>query len=454
MKILLVYPNIVESPKDISTGIAYLSAILKQNNHETALIDASFGITDKEIIEKAKKFNPDLVAITTATNDLEYAKHIANLLKKTLKTPILAGGYHPTLAPEETIQYFDMICIGEGEHAILELANNPKKTNIKNIWFKKGNKIIKNPTRPLIENLDSLPFPDREIYNYKKFLEWNHNTATFITTRGCPFQCTYCINHALQKLYQGKGTYVRFRSVDNLLKEMKQVIEKYKPTSIEFYDDTFTLNKERIDEFCEKYPKEINLPFTINARVNAVDKETLLKLKKAGLTRVSIGVESGDPSITNEILKRNMTNEQIIKTFRWAKQAGIKTYSFNMIGIPFETKESIKKTIKLNQKIRPDYIGVSIFNAYKGTELYDICKKNGWLINKTSTSYFQDTNVKHPNFTIKQLRRIRKSFGFKVFLPYNPIRAFIDLFDRSFSSFPYYTFVRSKIIKVLRLREK
>jgi len=370
MKVLLIYPNIVESPKDISIGIAHLSAILKQNNHQVELIDSTFGITDNEIINKTKKFNPDLIAITTATNDFHYAKHISNLLKP-LNIPLIAGGYHPTLAPEESIKHFDMICIGEGEHAILELANNPNSLDIKNIWFKKGNEIIKNPTRPLIEDLDKLPFPDRSIYDYKKYLSWNHNTATFLTSRGCPFQCTYCINHALQKLYKGKGTYVRFRSVDNLLKEMKQVIEKYKPTSIEFYDDTFTLNKERIDEFCKKYPKEINLPFTINARVNAVTKDMLIKLKKAGLTRVSIGVESGDEYITNKILKRHMTNEQIIQTFKWAKQAGIKTYSFNMIGVPFETKSSIKKTIKLNQKIKPDYIGVSIFNAYKGTELYD-----------------------------------------------------------------------------------
>lgn len=455
MKVLLVYPNIVESPKDISIGLAYLSATLKQNNHKVGLIDSSFGITDKEIVQKTKEFNPDLVAITTATNDFEYAKHISKLIKKTKNIPIIAGGYHPTLSPEEAIKYFDMVCIGDGEQPILELANNLKKTNIKNVWFRKNNKIIKNPIGPLVQDRDLLPFPDREIYNYKKYLKWNHNTATFFTSKGCPFQCTYCINHTLQKLYKNKGKYMRFRSVDSLLKEIKQVVNKYHPTSIEFYDDTFTLDKERINEFCKKYPKEINLPFTINGRVNTVDREMLFNLKKAGLTRISIGVESGDPYIRNKILKRNMTDKEIIETFNWAKEAGIKTYSFNMIGIPFETKSSIKKTIRLNQKIKPDFVGVSIFNAFKGTELYNVCEKNNWLIKgKASKSYFQDTNVRHPNFTINQLRRIRNSFGFKVFIKYNPLRAFIDLFDRNFSNLPYYTFFRSKIIKILRLREK
>lgn len=462
MRVLFIYPNIVESPKDISIGLATLSAICKGKGHKTALIDSSFGISDSEILKKAKRFKPEIVVITTATNDFNYAVHIANLLKRKINSdiPIVVGGYHPTISPEEAInkECFDIVCVGEGEEALIELLDKIEKgksiDKIKNFWIKKKDgAVLKNPIRPLIQNLDNLPFPDREIFDYEKYLKWNHGTATFISTRGCPFQCTYCINHFLSKLYQGKGKYIRYRSVDNLLQEIKEVLKRYGAgvKNIEFYDDTFTLHDERVKEFCEKYPKEIEIPFNINIRVNAVNPNIFPLLKKAGCVRVSIGVESGDDYIRNKILKRNMTNEQIINTFQAAKKAGLKTYSFNMVGIPFETKESIRKTIELNRKCKPDYIGVSIFNAFKGTEIYDICKKNGWLKKGYAKSYFRESNIKHPNFSISELKKIRNSFGFNVFKEYNFKRAVVDLSDRNLSQIDSYIFIRSKIIEKLKL---
>lgn len=467
MKILFVYPNIVESPKDISTGLATLISIAKNLNHECELIDSTFGITDEEIRKKVKLFKPDLAAITTATNDFEYACHIASLIKKIKNIPIIAGGFHPTIAPIETINKdcIDIICIGEGEDAFKELLNslkNKKSINktIKNLWIKtkdKNNniKIIKNETRPLNQNLDSIPFPERGLFNYEKYLNWNHGTATFITTRGCPFLCTYCINHFLIKEYAGKGKFVRYRSINNLFSEIKQVMKKYpKIKNIEFHDDTFTLDEKRIKEFCNRYKKEINIPFNINARVNAVNPELLKSLKEAGCVRVSIGIESGDEYIRNKILKRYMTDEQIINTFKAAKEAGLKTYSFNMVGIPYETKESIKKTIELNKKCKPDYVGVSIFNAFKGTELYNLCEEKRWLKKDYSKSYFRDSNINHPNFTISELRRIRNSFGFKVFIGYNPIRGVIDLIDRNLSQIDKYILIRSKLMDNLNILRK
>ncbi len=466
MKILFVYPNIVESPVDISTGLAILSALCKKAGHKTSLIDSSFGISDSDIIKKVKRFNPDIVAITTATNDFDYAVHIATLIKRNFELLIIAGGYHPTVYPEEVIskECFDIVCVGEGEYAFLELIKSLEKnklnTKIKNLWFKKEQKnkisVIKNPLRLLIQDLDSLPLTDRTLFDYKRYLKWNHGTATFISIRGCPFKCSYCINNFLCKMYKGKGKYVRFRSVDNLFKEIKKTLKKYGKyiKNIEFYDDTFTLDEKRVKEFCRKYPKEIGLPFNINARVNAVRPEFFKLLKQAGCVRVSIGLESGDSYIRNKILKRNMTDRQIIETFNAVKKAGLKTYAFNMVGIPFETKASIKKTINLNKKCRPDYVGVSIFNAFKGTEIYDLCEKKGWLKKKYARSYFRESNINHPNFKISDLRKIRNTFGFKVFLAYNPLRAIIDLVDRSLSQINSYILIRSKIIGTLSLLKK
>ncbi|MFA7707790.1 MAG: radical SAM protein, partial [Candidatus Pacearchaeota archaeon] len=254
-------------------------------------------------------------------------------------------------------------------------------------------------------------------------------------------------NKVLIEKYKNKGKYLRFRSITNLLEEIKQVIKKYNVKEIEFYDDTFTLDKKRLKEFCERYSKEIKLPFYINARVNAVTKEDFQMLKKAGCVRASIGIEAGDSNIRNPVLKRNQTEEQIINTFKWAKEAGLKTYSFNMIGIPYETRESIQKTIELNRKINPDYVGVSIFNAFKGTELYNLCLEKNWLTNTYSASYFQSTNVRHPNFTVKQLKKIRDRFGFEVYKNKNKKRAYIDLIDKKLTKVPFYTRLRSLLIE-------
>lgn len=467
MKILFIYPNIIESPKDISTGLATLMALAKQKNHKIDLLDSTFGLTDIEIITKVKKLQPDLVAITTASNDFDYACHICELIKKTMNVLIIAGGFHPTIAPDEVIskECFDIIGIGECENSFLKLLESLNKgklnTKIKSMWFKKKYKnneikIIKNPIGKLTQDLNSLPIIERDIFNYGKYLEWNHGTATFLSTRGCPYQCTYCINSYLRRLYTGKGCYIRFRSIDNLFKEIKQVLQKYgnQVKNIEFYDDTFTLDEKRIEEFCKRYPKEIGIPFNINARVNSVKENMLIELKKAGCVRVSIGIESGDEYVRNKVLKRNMTSQQMIDTFSACRRAGLKTYAFNMVGIPFETPGSIKKTIDLNRKCKPDYVGVSIFNAFRGTEAYEICEKNGWLKKGYAKSYFRDSNIKHPNFTPAQLRKIRNTFGFKVFLTYNPLRAIVDLLDREFSQINAYIFIRSKLIEKLRILRK
>lgn len=453
MNVLLIYPNVVESPKDISLGLGIISAILKQNNHKVELIDTTFKISKKEIIRKIKEFNPDIVGVTAATNDLYNAINICNLIKKIKKIPIVCGGYHATIAPEDIMRQecFNIAAIGEAEYSFLKLIESIEKGKInyklKNLWFKKQGKIIKNPIGKLNQDLDKLPFADREIFDYQKYINFNRGLATFISSKGCPFMCTYCINKVLIEKYKNKGNYLRFRSIDNLFEEIKKVIKRYSVKEIEFYDDTFTLNKPRLKEFCERYSKEIKLPFYINARVNAVTKEDFQILKKAGCIRVSIGIESGDSEIRNPILKRNQTEEQIINTFKWAKEALLKTYSFNMIGIPYETGGSIKKTIELNRKINPDYVGVSIFNAFKGTELYNLCLEKNWLNNNYSESYFQSTNVKHPNFTVKQLKKIRDRFGFEVYKNKNKKRAYIDLIDKKLTKIPFYTRLRSFLIE-------
>ena len=296
MNIILIYPNIIESPKDISLGLGIVSSVLKEGGHKVQLIDKSFGLSQAEIISKIKSFNPDVVGVTAMSNDFAVAVEICSLIKKIKNIPIVCGGVHATIAPEDVMleNCFDVAAIGEAEYSFLNFIDSFEKGKINykinNLWIRKGDKIIRNEIGKLNEDLSNLPFADRELFDYQKYIDGNRGLATFMSSKGCPFRCTYCINKVLIEKYKGKGRYMRFRSVKNVLDEIKEVLKNYSANEIEFYDDTFTLDKKRLKEFCDKYPKEIGLPFYINSRVNAVTKEDFLMLKKAGCIRVSIGI--------------------------------------------------------------------------------------------------------------------------------------------------------------------
>lgn len=456
MKILFVYPNVVKYPKHISVGIAYLSAMLKKHGHNTSLIDTTFGMKDSKILSKVKAFAPDLVAVSCVSANFPYATHVATIIKKENKVPIIVGGIHPTADPEEALlkECFDMVCIGEGEDALLELVTSMEKgyqdTSIQNIWFNENGKIIRNGLRNLRSNLDELPYPDLDIYDYPKYLRHHNMVATAVGSRGCPYLCTYCFNAKMRELYKGLGSYVRYRSVDDIICELKSIVQQYKAKRIELVDDTFTLNKARVKEFCEKYKKEVGIPFHINVRVDQVTEDMCVDLYNAGCVRVAVGIESGDPSIRRDVLKRNISDEQILEGCRLIKKHGIQLYTYNMIGIPDEKMHNIRKTIALNRKIRPDFPTAFIFNAYKGTTLYKKCQTEGILDETLSyASYFHSSNVRHPYLSARKLRHIRRWFGFYVFSAYNRKRALINLVDRHFINTYFYSRLRTLIIKVV-----
>jgi len=425
MKILFIFPI---PPKkyvfvDFQQGIGILSALLKQAGHETSLLVID-NLDKKRISKKIKKFNPDIISLSFTTDQRNITKDIVNYIHNKYNLFVLVGGVHPTICPNDVIKFkgVDAICIGEGEGALIEfvkaLENKKDYSKIKNIWVKKNGEIIKNSIRPLIQNLDSLPFADRELFDYQKLLNIDHR-ADFTAGRGCPYQCSYCINHQLIKLYKDKGKYIRIRSVDNVFDEISQVLNKYKNIeSICFQDDTFTINKKWLKEFCEKYPKKFKLPLICNTRANLIDEETVDILKKARCTEIRMGVEHGNEYIRNNIMRRNMCNDEIINAFRIVKKAGIKAWAFNMIGLPFETEETIKETIELNKKIKPNKVFISIFYPYPSTELYDLCKKNKWLTNINVNTYFEPiSTINQPTISKKKIEYYYRIFRIAVMYP-------------------------------------
>lgn len=415
MRILFVNPVTPPEifPVQMSMGVAYLSAVLKQGGHSTALI-CPHSFSEKSVSDKVDSFKPDLVLVSSVTDQMGLAEKIIGFIHDKYQLPIVLGGVHATVAPEECINLKGLlgICIGEGEHAVLEFVEALEKkrdySRIKNFWLKTGDKVVKNPLRPLIQDLDALPFPDRELF------DGLINTADeleFTGSRGCPFQCSYCVNKVLMNVYHSCDRYVRFRTVDNLLAEIKQALKKYKTAKILFHDDTFTLDKEWLKEFCEKYPKEIGMPYAANGRVETMDEDVVKMLKDSGCVEIKIGVESGNEELRRKVLNRHMTNEQIINAFNLCRKHGLAATSFNMVGIPHETEENIKETICLNRKIKPLRMGVSVFRPYPGTELYELCKKNGWISSRKINSYFEDTSI----LNMSQLPPLRIQYYHKIF---------------------------------------
>ncbi|MCK4823025.1 radical SAM protein, partial [bacterium] len=265
-----------------------------------------------------------------------------------------------------------------------------------------------------IQDLDELPFPDRTIYDYASLEDAKLNRAVFMASRGCPYNCSYCCNHKLKEI--STGQYVRFRSVDNIIKEIQLVTGEHQVKSVTFHDDTLTLKKEWLREFSEKYRQKINLPFICNSRANLLDKEIISLLKNAGCQGISMGIESGNDYIRQTVLNRNINEQQIVNSFGLCKEYNIPAASYNMVGLPFEDLEKILDTIKLNAQIRPTSMQVSIFFPYPGTNIYDVCSKNNFLSDIEVDSYFERTILLQPSISGKQVEFAFRSFKLTVWL--------------------------------------
>jgi len=461
MKTLFVYPNATKE-EYLPMNIASLSATLKQHGHKTDLLDATWGISGEAIIRKMEKFNPDLVGFSVTTGDLTFSVRIAQFMKRNSEVPIIFGGAHPTVDPLGTIRHepVDMVCLGEGELAMLELLqkmeDNETIENTRNIWFSRNGHITRNSVRPLVQDLDSLPFPDRELFDFRRYLEARDYVADFMASRGCPYACTYCINHFQRKLYKGMGKFVRFRSVSGVLEEIAEVRRKYRLRRILFHDDTFTCNLPWLRKFCAEYPKHFGIPFSCNARPEHLSREVCKMLRGAGCYDVRLGIESGNEAIRSSVLRRPMTNAQIIEQCMNAKRAGLKIFSFNMIGMPSETVDNIWQTIGVNKMIQPSFMQVSLFQPYPGTEMREMCEELGLLSDRGIPGTFLfETVLRLPTASRSDLEKFRKRFSFYVYREANFPKALAFLLrDHFYPAFIKYRdriplFIKHLIYKAL-----
>jgi len=426
----------LSSQAEIQFGISYISSILKKCGHRTKLIVLSRmlgGKNKKIIIERIEAFSPKLICFTAVCTEYRFIVKMAKYIKKLYPGIfLLAGGPHVSLNPEETLRDgFNALCIGEGEYPTLELVSQLEKnifpSGISNLWIRRASEIEKNPTRPFLRNLDTLPFPDKEMW--QEWIEKKPDSGhSVLLGRGCPFRCTYCCNHALRKL--ADGAYVRFRSSDNIIEEIKDLAVKF-PEERNFYLEVETIgaDKKWIVELCSKL-ENLNATFKkapayrTNLRITSnLDVDTLFAaFKKGNIKTVNIGLESGSERIRKEILKRDYTNQDVINTVAIARRYGIKVYFYNLIGVPGETMKDFKETVKINRVCLPDKTFNHIFFPYPGTELYTLCRQQSLLPKSIDTDLERCKAVLNlPGFTKKEIQDGFVWFDYNVYRNHKPL---------------------------------
>ena len=429
MKILFIKTSIGTSDTSyFDMGIALMSAELKKNGHETSYFSLDGWESLNTLNKRLTDFRPEVVGFTAVNSTFKSVTKISKFVKDFDKNIFcLCGGVHVTLCPEDFIKVnsLDAICLGEGEYALRDLVNELQKKDkdylkVDGFWFREGNNIIKTKKRPLID-INNLELPDRSIFATEGSLylpgevDKNVRNIEFILSRGCPFKCTYCSNHALNDYY-GTG-YVRFKDPAKAVEEILDATKKYRVDSLVFHDDLFTLKKDWLEKFLDLYKNKVNLPFVCNIRVGTCDLEVLRKLKQSGCAAVKVGLESGDEKLRESILGRTMSNAKIVETFKNAKKVGLSTAAFIMVGLPEETPQAFRRTIELVAEINPDYKIFYVFYPYKGTKLYDLCKENGYIVSKQNSDFVErtDTVLKQPSFSREDIMYYFRNFYLLVY---------------------------------------
>ncbi|KPK36917.1 MAG: hypothetical protein AMK70_00575 [Nitrospira bacterium SG8_35_1] len=407
MKLIIIYPDILKGAGwsgYFYTGIGYLSAAARKAGHDVSLIHVTRVPEQEKFMRRVgaeiASDGEALIGFSATTNMFPFVRQWSKWIKQTYSNTIIVGGVHPTLNPEETIRFesLDAICVGEGEGPIVEildaLQNRGEISGILNIWTKNKGEIRRNQIRPVVKDLDTLPFPDRGIFDYSNLDREKEGIGVFMASRGCPYNCYYCCNHAIKNCLGSTSGYMRFRSVKNVIEEIKQVIKEYPFIKfLHFDDDILPINKKWFREFSEHYSDVVGLPFECNMRPNLIDEATIGLLKKAGCRTLRLGLESGNSFIRNEILNRSLSENTIVRASRLCREAGIRLYTFNMVGLPSEDMSARLDTIKLNAKINSDEEQVSIFYPYEKTKLFDICLEQGLIRNQDVSDPFKDTSL-------------------------------------------------------------
>jgi len=388
------HPESIEDRLDAPLGLLYIASTLEDKGYSVKVNDLS-GISQ----EDWKIGMADIYGITTYVTSVPISENIAKLCKKTNKySKVVVGGAHPTAVPEKMSSLFDIVVSGEGELAFLDIMND----------FPNNKRYYK---RPLEKKLDSYPNPAYHLidpFSYKRTIN-GETSLTILTSRGCPFRCSFCGLDESHRIFKKK-------SPESVVKEIKELKDKYGIKKYNFQDDTFTVDKKRLHRMLDLL-KPLDIGFRVHGRAGLDKKEDYIKLKEAGCDLIAWGIESGSQKILDKMNKQATVkdNEDVIK---WAKDVGITSRAFFILGFPGETKETMEETKAFLEKTDPDQYFVSNFVPYPGTDVwnnpakYDITRidkdfRNYFQIDKTG---FGSINIETKDLTAKEFRKLEEEF--------------------------------------------
>ncbi|MFH1850474.1 MAG: radical SAM protein [archaeon] len=407
-----------------SLSISNLIGAAKAHGHECRLFVVA---EEKDLIKSVRSYNPGLLCFSAVTGNQHISFQLAKYLKKHFSTPILFGGPHVTIFPEESIREdcVDMICRGEGEEPFAELLDLMEKgkdySRTENIWTKKKGKIIRNDIRPLVQDLDSLPLPDRSEHLKYKILR-DLPLKRFITGYGCPYHCGFCHNAIfLKEIYKGKGNYLRKKSVDRVFREIRDVKSQSRVEHIHFHDDNFNFHRVWLAEFCRRYPNEIGIPFSCTIRADILDEETVKSMRNAGCTGVTYGVETGNEKLRNQFIKKHLKNSDFERAAKLLAKYNIKHVASVMLNLPHEKLEDNFRTLHYLQKLRVSHIRASVYMITRKQPMIETLMEQQLIQNPPEIDNFNQksiTEITLPTPELKQIIRLAPLFNLMLKLPF------------------------------------
>lgn len=436
MKILFVLTTIGSKAK-WHQGIASLATYLRKNGYQADLLEVHR--LDLPWIEReVRRYGPDILAATANSHQFPYVARILKDIKNQLpQISTILGGVHVTINPDiiRRLEGVDAVCRGEGEGPLLEYVQAIERTKdpegIENLSFPQKSDGSLHPCTYYVKDLTSLPIPDRNIFMaYREATTGApiQTTVRFLFCRGCPFNCSYCCNKSIKESFPDTRAYVRWPSVERAIEEIDSVSEQYRFDRFVIDDDIFTLNKRWAVDFCSKYPDRLRKikTFEVNVRIGTVDEDLMRALKGAGCNLIKIGLESGDEGIRREVLNRKISDEMVFETAALAKKIGIRFHTFNMVGIPGETRRSVFKTMSINRRLRPERVQVTVFYPYRNTALGDYCIEKG-MIDRMGDTYFQKSVLKHDKMFRMEIELYALVFKLLVYVAYSKPKAVEEL---------------------------
>lgn len=453
------HSNIVSVQYPINIG--YLVSYLKQHNIDCAVSDFEVEpYVDEKFLESISLKKLSLIGFSCMTPHVMHAAHMAKIVKEHFPGILtVIGGVHATAIPKQTIEefpQFDIVALGEGERVLLDIcekfSNSEDVKTVRGIAFKDGDEVRINQRMPFIEDLDSIPFPDRKLIEMK-YYKRSHvsrgfsrqviNIAEITCSRGCPYNCIFCASKVIH------SKIVRFRSAANIIAEMDALIGEHDIEHFSFLDDTFTIKNEILKPVCS-YMESRKVTFDCFTRVNDIDEEKMAAMVAAGCKKISFGIESGSARIL-KLLKKGITLDQVDKAFRISRKAGLPAIEATfMVGAhPDETMEDVEMTKKLIYKLRPDILGIFIAIPYPGTELNSILKERGLLLKENWNEFrlFLSTpSWESGNVPMKKLQQVLRDIVYGYYL--NPSYLLSSLAKiKSYKEFMYLAGLGFSLIK-------